>query len=253
MALPRDPQPVSPRDIPDPAAQALLRGVAHTGQLVRQPGPIPGTGRVVEVVRPIDTERLLDQSAADPEQNLPYWAEVWPSGIALAAAIGASPQTVAGLPVLELGCGLGITAAVALASGARLVASDYAPEALLLTRLTCRLHTGREPATRRINWRAPTADLLQDDGSPWPVVLAADVLYERRDIEPLLALFERIVAADGLVWLAEPGRQPAAVALERATSRGWEIATTTWDADWPDPKDASVIVRVHQLRRRSPY
>src|SRR5690606_27891621 len=115
----------------------------------------------------------------------PYWAEIWPSGIALGAEIAAAPELVAGKPVLELGSGVGITAAIALAAGAVLTTTDYAPESLAMTRLTCRLHTGTEPDTRQVNWRAPDAHLLQDDGAPWPVILAADVLYEERDIEPV--------------------------------------------------------------------
>jgi predicted nicotinamide N-methyase len=241
---------VSASDLADPDARALLASLAHTGALEQQTIAIPGGATTVDVIRPVDTETLLDQSEADPEQNLPYWAEIWPSGIALAGAIAASPQAIAGQPVLELGSGLGITAAVALAHGAGLVATDYAPESLVLTRLTCRLHTGREPATRRVNWRDPAANLLQVDGSRWPVVLAADVLYEQRDIAPLLDLFDRIVAADGLIWLAEPGRRPAKVALDQARERGWRAHTSVWEADWPDPKDAGVVVRVHQLRRR---
>ena len=242
-------RPITPDAFTDPAVRSLVAALAHTGALAEEPVAIPGTGEAVRVIRPIDTGALLDQSAADPEQNLPYWAEIWPSGIALAGAIAADPNLVAGRPVLELGSGLGITAAVALAHGADLTATDYAPESLTLTRLTCRLHTGREPVTRRVNWRTPDAPLSQDVGAPWPVVLAADVLYEQRDIAPLLDLFARIVAPDGLVWIAEPGRRPAAVALEQASEHGWRIASSTWEADWPDPNDAGVVVRVHQLQR----
>jgi len=248
--IPPQSRPVTADDLADPVARTLLASVAHTGALERQAVAIPGTETTVEVIRPVDLETLLDQSEADPEQNLPYWAEIWPSGIALAGAIAASPALVSDTPVLELGSGLGITAAVALAYGAGLVATDYAPESLLLTRLTCRLHTGREPETRRANWRDPAVDLLQGNGARWPLVLAADVLYEQRDIAPLLDLLNRIVAADGLIWLAEPGRRPANVALEQARERGWRVDTSTWEADWPDPRDAGVVVHVHRLRRR---
>ena len=47
-----------------------------------------------------------------------------------------------------------VLAAAGLAPGAILTATDYAPESLVMTRLTCRLHTGLEPATRQLNWRA---------------------------------------------------------------------------------------------------
>ncbi len=231
----------------DPAVQDLVRQLGHVGELRHERIAIPGMAQEVDVIRPVDIEMLLDQSADDPEQNLPYWSEIWPSGIALAAAIAREPSLVAGQPVLELGSGVGITAAIALKAGAMLTATDYAPESLLMTRLTCRLHTGAEPATRQVNWRVANANLMQDDGSPWPVILAADVLYEERDIEPVLDVFTRVLAPGGVLLLAEPGRRPSTLAVERARERGWTIESTTLEADWPDPKDAGVVVHVHRI------
>lgn len=212
---------------------------------------IPGSDVSLLVTRPADTDALLNLAAGDPEQNLPYWAELWPSGIALAAAIIADPDMVRGKPVLELGCGVGITAAIALAAGADLLATDYAPESLLLTRITALRHGGVEPNTMQLNWRQPAAELLASHPTGYPVVLAADVLYERRDIQPLLDLFDRIVAPGGVLWLAEPGRPPASIFLETASRQGWSFTSSTWAGPWPDPGDADVVARVHQLRRRS--
>jgi predicted nicotinamide N-methyase len=242
--------PTSIRDLAgNPAIAALLKDLSHVGELVRQSIQIPQSTRVVDVIRPATIETLLDQSVDDPEQNLPYWAEIWPSGIVLAAEILKDPARVTDLPVLELGSGVGITAAIALEAGAHLTATDYAPESLAITRLTCRLLTGREPRVRQVNWRAPDANLLQDDGSRWPVVLAADVLYEERDIEPVLDVFERILAPGGFIWLTEPGRRPSQLAVHQAARRGWTITTTTMAAEWPDPKDEGVVVRIHTMQR----
>lgn len=232
----------------DHAIDTLLSRLDHTGPLALEHIEIPGTDRRVDVIRPVDIETLLDQSANDPEQNLPYWAEIWPSGIALASAILNEPDIVAGVPTLELGSGVGITAAIAMEAGADLTATDYATESVTMTRLTCRMLTAREPLTRQINWRATDADLLQPDGSRWPVILAADVLYEERDVEPVLDVFERVLAPGGLIWLAEPGRRPSRLAIERAAQRGWTISTTTCKADWPDPKDNDVVVNIHKIR-----
>ncbi len=211
---------------------------------------IPGTDISLLVTRPADIDALLEGATTDPEQNLPYWSELWPSGIALAAAILQAPEMVRGQSVLELGSGVGITAAIALGAGADLLATDYSPESLLLTKITALRHCGREPRTMRINWRQPGADLLGALPAGYPVVLAADVLYERRDIQPLLDLFDRIVAPGGLLWLAEPGRPPASIFLETASRQGWSFSTSTWNGPWPDPGDADVVARVHQLRRR---
>lgn len=230
---------------------ACLAQLRETIALREDEVTIAGTDVTLRVTRPADTDALLDQASGDPEQNLPYWAELWPSGIALAAEIFRHPDIVRDKPVLELGSGVGITAAVALAAGADLLASDYAPESLLLTKVNALRHCGREPRTMRINWRHPDADLLGAQPSGYSVVLAADVLYERRDIRPLLDLFDRIVAPKGVLWLAEPGRPPASIFLETASRQGWSFTTSTWHGPWPDPNDAEVVARVHELRRRS--
>jgi predicted nicotinamide N-methyase len=237
--------------MPPPPARVseLLDRLAHTGTLIDAPVAIPGSDVTVEVTHPVDTDRLLDQIAADPEQNLPYWAEIWPSGIALAGAILRHPERVRGRRVLELGCGVGVSAAVALASGARLTVTDYAPEALALTRLTCLRHTGREPeAAETVNWRDPASLRALVAEAPFAVVLGADLLYERRDIVPLLAALEILLAPGGAVWLAEPGRPPAIEFLDALRGAGWQDDATRWEGPWADPNDAGVAVETHWLR-----
>src|SRR6202035_2255855 len=70
--------------------------------------------RVAEVEldlrRPADPEALLDEEAFADDEFLPYWAELWPAGLALARAL---PEQLDGVQVIELGCGLGIPGLVA--------------------------------------------------------------------------------------------------------------------------------------------
>src|SRR3954469_10523451 len=57
------------------------------------------------LVRPEEPESLLDEDAFADDEFLPYWAELWPAGLALARAL---PDDLAGVRVVELGCGLGV-------------------------------------------------------------------------------------------------------------------------------------------------
>ena len=228
---------------------ALRGDVALLGAITTEEVMLPASGTRYTIHRPIETDRLLDHSATDPEQNLPYWAEIWPSGLALADAICYQPDLVRGLRVLELGAGLGITAIAALAAGAELTVTDYAPEALVFSRLHALANLGREPATLQLNWRRPDPALFRLARRGFPVILAADVLYERRDVAPLLSLIDQVIAPGGLLWLAEPGRPVAAKFLEVARDRGWHGETSHATGPWPDPKDLGVMVGVHQLRR----
>ena len=211
---------------------------------------LPESGREVRLMQPAEFDALLDAAAGDPEQNLPYWAEIWPSGIALADELLGRPELVRGQRVLEIGSGIGLTASIALLVGAELTVADYSPESLLLCRYNTLINSGREPAAMQINWRAPSDELRTVAGPGFPVVLAADVLYESRDIEPLLDLVEWLVAPDGLLWLAEPGRNVAERFIEQATDHDWADTLSFHAGPWPDPRDANVAVTVHQLRRK---
>jgi len=229
----------------------LLEALAPIGPLRLDRVDLPGTTESLMISRPVGYDRLIDDAAADPEQNLPYWAEVWPSGVALAAKIARDPAIVQGRRVLELGCGLGVTAIAAMRDGADLLVTDYSPEALALCSLNALDQTGAQPKSLRVNWRDP-GPKLYDVGDGFPVVLAADVLYERRDVDPLLALVERVVAPDGELWLAEPGRPPAARFLELIGARGWIHESEQCSGPWPDPEDnrKGIVVTIHRLRRR---
>jgi predicted nicotinamide N-methyase len=212
---------------------------------------LPRSGRDYTILEPSDHDRLLDEAEADPEQNLPYWAEIWPSGIALADVVLARGAELSGRPVLELGSGLGITATAALEVGAALVAADYSTTSLTLCRYNTLRNAGRVPRLLQFNWRIPTQDLLGRAASlgGYPIILAADVLYESRDVDPMLTLVGQLLAPDGTLWLAEPGRETAARFLALAAGSGWRSESEVHEGPWP--YDTGVRVGVHFLRREA--
>ncbi|HEX3722011.1 MAG TPA: methyltransferase domain-containing protein [Nitrolancea sp.] len=237
--------------MPDRAASLHAELLQRIGLCADASLTLPGSGVKLQLVKPTDFDALLEAATGDPEQNLPYWAEIWPSGIALADEILAQPETVRGIRVLELGSGLGVTATAAQMAGADLTIADYSSESLLLCRYNALINTEREPNALQVNWRDPSAALRALAGSGFPVLLAADVLYESRDVDPLLDLIDWLVAPDGLLWLAEPGRNVASLFMERALELGWHDVESFHAGPWPDPRDFNVAVTVHQLRRDS--
>ena len=168
--------------------------------------------RRISITRPPDPEELLDEEAFEREEFLPYWAELWPSAVALARAVAA--RDVNGLSVVELGCGLALPSITAALAGARVLATDWSPDALAYAERNARAN-GAELETVRVAWAQP--DELVGRG-PFALVLAADVLYERRNSEQLLALLPRL--ADE-VLLADPGR-PALPAFLEGAAGEWE-------------------------------
>jgi predicted nicotinamide N-methyase len=153
--------------------------------------------------RPVSPEALIDEAAFEDDEFLPYWAELWPASIALATAL---PE-VAGLRVVELGCGLGVPSLLAAARGADVTATDWAPAAVDLLRENA-ARNGLELRAEVRDWREPWAERFD-------LVLAADVLYERRNVDPLLERL-RELAPKALLGLA--GRPYEAAFLGRAGS-----------------------------------
>ena len=229
----------------------LLAELAPIGPLRVDRVPLPGTDVTLRITRTADLNALLDAALDDPEQTfMPYWTDIWPSGVVLAGAIARDPGLFAGKRVLELGPGVGVTAVAAMQAGADLVVADYAPGCLSLCALNCLDQAGREPESLLVNWRKPTPELFAAAGAGFPLILAADVLYEDKDVKPLSRLLSRILAPGGEVWIAEPGRDAAGSLLETLRNRGWsgmreECANTRGDPNY-HTKD---VVTVHRLRR----
>lgn len=194
-------------------------------------------------------DRLFAAAKATSEKQLPYWVDIWPSGVALADQVLLRADVVAGKPVLELGCGLGITATAAQAAGADLYVADYSPLSLAFCRLNALRNTGCDPRPLAFNWRDPLTAVLERLGPlpRFPLILAADILYESRDVVPVCTLVDYLLAPDGQLWLAEPGRQPARMLLKTLISAGWQVMTERVDGPWPGNQRAQV--RLHCLTR----
>ena len=173
-------------------------------------------GRELLIARPDDPESLIDEELFEEDEFLPYWAELWPSGVALAGYVAA--LDLAGRRVLELGCGLALPSFAAALAGADVVATDWAREALSLVGRNAETN-GLRIATAVVDWRAPPAPGI----SAFDVVLAADVLYEERNALPLLATLAVVTSGQGTVLIADPGRRHATGFFDRAHADGWSI------------------------------
>jgi predicted nicotinamide N-methyase len=175
-------------------------------------------GREVWISRPADSEALLTDEAFEREEFLPYWADLWPSAIELAHVV--ARWDLAGSRVLELGCGLALPGIAAALGGGRVTVSDWAPDALGFARANAE-RNGVSLDVVEVSWAEPRALV---EGAPWDVVIAADVLYEQRNVDQLLPLLPRLAAPGGEVLVTDPGRVPAERFLREAAA-GWEVVT----------------------------
>ena len=185
----------------------------------------------LRLLQPSDAAELPDDGPVEWAPLVPYWSVLWRSGVALGRDLAGS--RLAGLRVVELGCGLAVPSLVAARAGATALATDSCTDALDLVERNAR-ENGLGVETARVDWGA--ADELVARG-PFDLVLAADVLYERTSVAPLLSLLPRLGRE---AWLADPGRAAAGAFLERAR-RQWSVTTAVGDG-----------VEIHRLRAIPP-
>ena len=167
------------------------------------------------VARPASAEALIDERRFDDDEFLPYWAELWPAGVALARYV--AELRLDGKRVLELGCGLALPSLAAARCGARVLATDWAQEAVDLVAANAKAN-GLQLRSTLLRWDTAATALEAFD-----LVLAADVLYEERNAAPLLRLLDQAVAPRGKALIADPGRRHAAAFFRQARSSGWRI------------------------------
>jgi predicted nicotinamide N-methyase len=160
--------------------------------------------RALRLIRPADPDGLLEEPGVIARNRhddyMPYWAYVWPGAYFLAEAVAREPERP-GLAALEIGCGLGLAGLVALGRGWHVTFTDYDEAALEFVRRSAAAN-GFDPATyetRPLDWRE-----LPD--ARYPVILGADVLYERRLVPLVANLLDRMLTADGYALIAGPLR-----------------------------------------------
>lgn len=191
--------------------------------------------RLLSVVRPRSGEALLGDEAFGDELVMPYWAEMWPSGVALAGALAG--RSLRGARVLELGCGgLALPSIAAGLAGGRVLATDWSEDALAFAARNARRNRAWIE-TALCSWTEPDQVVSR---APWDLVLAADVLYEQPTAGLLAELLPRLVARRGTAWIADPSRDPTRPFLEAAAER-FEVQTVTTEID---------RVLIHRLRPR---
>lgn len=176
--------------------------------------------REFRLILPADPDAFLEQledpgTSSHPHLADPYWAKLWPAAQHLAEALLRGPWP-AGTRVLELGCGSGLVGLAGLAAGLDVTFSDYVLKAVELALENAARNGFPQAHGLVLDWRNPPA-------VQWPVIVAADVTYDRTNIEPLLDTLQRTLAPGGVAWLGDAGRGPVADFLRRAGDRGWLV------------------------------
>lgn len=191
--------------------------------------------------QPASSEALLDAMAdapPDPDDKMPYWADLWPSAVGLAEAIEAGDVPLSG-PVMELGAGLGLVGLSAARVGVEAAVSDWIDESLCYVRESAALN-GVSLETMLVDWRQPPP-------RRWPTLLAADVLYEARNGPILHGAIDAMLAPGGVAWIADPGRDHVPAFLECLS--GWSVERTLRPVQSPHIPNGRATIRLYRLTR----
>lgn len=185
--------------------------------------------RAFRLISPTNPDSLLEE-LENPSENAaahfvdPYWAKIWPAAPLLAEALMQS-ELAPGPRVLELGCGSGLVGIAALATGLDVTFSDYVPLAVQLAIENAARNGFPGAAGMVLDWREPRTDRF-------PLILGADVTYDRTHFPHLLGVVEAMLAPGGEAWFGDAGRGPAEEFVQRAAERGW-IVTRLDQQDQP--------------------
>jgi predicted nicotinamide N-methyase len=182
------------------------------------------------IERPAESDKLLDhpavRAAIAAEEHMPYWADLWPAARMLAKWI-VRQKWPAGLEALEVGCGLGLPGIAALAMGLRVTFSDCDATAVHFAGRNAALNGFLHHATLQLDWAHPP------DGLCVPVLLASDLIYEVRNVAPLVGLVRKVLAPRGVCLLTDQDRVPSHVLREMLTAEGLPFTTQMLRAGEP--------------------
>ncbi len=208
-------------------------------------------GTTLELLGPDNYEELIDDPRVAErfarDEFLPYWAEFWPACLLLANEVARWPRA-SGPPaahrVLELGCGLGLPSLVAASLGYSVIASDYDDDALAFVAASFARNGLAQPELRYLDWRCRYPDLVLDR------IIAAEVLYEARSVEPIAQFLAAHLAPDGFAQILDGNRRIADALPRAAEAAGLIVEKTPQTLNQPG-FERPVEGRLFTLRRQT--
>lgn len=182
-------QPSSPHRLPE------IPGGWKTDQItIRQ--------HTFRLTLPAKPDAFLDDpdvlAAHQRNGYMPYWTYLWPAAISTAKAVMSidwPKQTDA----LELGAGIGLVGLAALARGLNVTFSDHDTTAVALA-----IHNAQQNGFT--NCTGLVMDWIKPAEHRFPVILACDILYEKKDHASVLNAIDTMLTKNGTCYIGDPGR-----------------------------------------------
>ncbi len=181
------------------------------------------SGRMYQLINITDKDRLFDQilglspdHPAIQDEQIPYWTDLWPSSIGLSAFLLERPEILKNRSVVEIGSGMGLCGMIASQLGAKVVLTDYLKEASEAAAILWSLNGLDPPEFKVMDIRNPDPCLASD------IILASDVIYEKRMHDPLINTFQKLSHEDSIILMSEPQRKYSAPFFDLLASSGYK-------------------------------
>ena len=194
---------------------------------------------VIQRVKNVD--KLLDAISEEEfkkDERLPYWADIWPSAIALSEYVLENQKVFKGKKILELGCGLGLVGITVTAIGGDVLFTDYDPHALRFTQTNFKRNFSRPASVQLLDWRNPS------HSESFDIILAADILYEKRWLGPVLNILDKKLIMHGIAYIADPDRTVAREIYSMIESKNWHRQSVLKRTQVYDKLHAVIINRI---------
>lgn len=195
-------------------------------------------GRSLSILSVANVSELVDR--AGTVEELPFWAELWPSALALSRFF--EHVVLKGRTLLELGSGVGLVGLAACLQGARVAQTDFVPLALEF----CRANAVRNglPAEQFLaDWREFPTDRRYD------IVCGSDILYEPLLHPDLQRVFESVLNPGGAVFLSDPLRPHGDAFSRRMRCSGWQESLDLIQVPCPGRDGLEQSVAVYRFTR----
>lgn len=158
-------------------------------------------GSSVELVVPDAAwikQRYEQQLKEAPGTPPPFWAQIWPSAIALTEYLAENPTLVAGKNVIELGAGLGLPSLFAAQTALSVFCTDYLPEPLAFVDASIERDGLDNMKTGLLDWHQQIP--------PTEIVLASDINYQPNSFESILDCLSKALENGVTIILSTPQR-----------------------------------------------
>ncbi len=153
-----------------------------------------------------------------PDEGAPYWGYLWSAAKTMASMV-LRHKWKAGTTALEIGSGIGLVGVAALKSGLQTTLTDYDPTSVLLAKHNAQQNGYPNAEVIPLQWEKPLK-------RTFPIILGCEVTYEPQSHIPLLDLLDNMLSEQGICWLGDGGRTPAAGFIQLAKDRNYQVSVT---------------------------